>query len=201
VRQQINLYQPIFRKQQIIFSAQTLVWLALGFAVLLLLWSFLVSQRVSSLEAEHQRQLAAEQRAITQMTELRRNLPPAEPSADLENRLQNLNRHRNELRASLAALDRRQPATEARLHERFDALARRLPAGLWLTELRAGEQDGSLEIHGRALSAHLVPGFLQALSAEPLIAGTRFRQVRVTESKNEMPGVSFYISTRAEDES
>ncbi len=201
MRQQVNLYQPIFRKQQIIFSAQTMVWLALGFAVLLLLWSFLVSQRVTSLEAEHQRQLAAEQRAIGQMTELRRNLPPAEPSTDLDDRIQALNRHRSELRASLTALDRRQPATEARLHERFDAMARRLPPGLWLTELRVGEQDGNLAIYGRALSAQLVPEFLQALSTEPLFSGMRFRQIRVTESNSEMPGVLFHVSTRAEDES
>lgn len=201
MRQQINLYQPIFRKREIIFSAQTLFWLALGFLVLLLLWSFLINQRVDQLQSELQRQRDAEQRAIVQLGQLRQSLPPEEPSTALESRIETLLQRRSELVDSLDALERRRPAAQARLHEQFDALARSRPHGLWLTHLYMGEQDGSLSLQGRALAARLVPLFLQALTAEPLMTGTGFRRVRVEESTDSMPGVTFLISTRPEDES
>jgi len=199
VNQQINLYQPIFRKQQIIFSAQTIAWLTLGLLLLLVIWSLLISQRVGTLESQLESQRAAEQRVMAQITELGRDQPDEAARIELERDVERLNQRRTELRQSLDAMSRRQPVADSRLHERYDALARQRPTGLWLTELRLDEQHGDITMRGRALAARLLPAYLEALSSEPLISGTGFRQIRLQESADEFPGVIFSISTAAEN--
>lgn len=197
--QQINLYQPIFRKEQIVFSARTIVWLSAGFLVLLLLWSFLVSQRVGRLEAEHERQLQAEERAVSQLTRLQREAGPSEPSPELEARVARLEQRRETLELSLQALDRQVPAAQSRLGDRVDALARQLPEGMWLTRIELASENQQMTLRGRALAARLVPVYLQRLGEEPQFAGTGFRRVRLDAMDNGQPGVRFVVSTLEDD--
>lgn len=197
--QQINLYQPIFRKEQIVFSARTIVWLSAGLLALLLLWSFLVSQRVGRLEAEHQRQLQAEERAVSQLTRLQREAGPTEPSPELEARVARLEQRRETLEQSLQALTRQVPASQSRLGERIDAIARQLPEGMWLSRIELASEGREVTLHGRALAPRLVPDYLRRLGDEQQFAGTGFRQVRLDAMDNGQAGVRFVVSTREDD--
>jgi hypothetical protein len=199
VNQQINLYQPIFRKEKIVFSAQTIAWLSLGLVALLVLWSVLVGQRVSGLEEELQRQQEAEQRAVEQVAELQSNMPPEEPDAALVAQVENLRERREGLRESLAALDRRMPAAELDLLARLDALAGEVPTGLWLTELYMADQGETLTAEGNALEARLIPAWLSRLSELEQFTGLGFRQVRLSERGDGQPGINFTISTTARE--
>jgi Tfp pilus assembly protein PilN len=200
VSQQINLYQPIFRKEKIVFSAQTIAWLSMGLVVLLVLWSVLVGQRISSLEAELQRQQQAEQRAVEQVAELQSSMPPDEPDASLQAEVERLGDRRDGLRESLAALDRRMPAAEIDLLARLDALAAGIPDGLWLTRLLMADQGETLTAEGNALEARLVPAWLDALSRVERFSGMGFRQIRLSERPDDQPGIRFKISTTAGEE-
>lgn len=198
MKQQINLYQPIFRKQKIIFSARTILWLGIGFLLLLLAWSQLIGQRISGLESEYERQQTAEQRAVDQLAALQRSLPPSTPDPDLEASVQQLQAQRDNLHLTLDALEQRRPVADAAIVQRLDALAREVPHGLWLTGLELEPGGGTLLIEGRALSARLVPEYLDALGDGALSAGTAFRTVQVTASGDDLPGVHFVLSTTAE---
>jgi len=195
VSQQINLYQPIFRKERIVFSARTIVWLCLGLATLLMLWSVLISQRISGLESELARQQAAEQHTIRQIAELQAALPPADPQPELVIQVEQLEARRNGLRESLAALERRLPASRVDLRSRLDALAGQIPDGMWLTGLQLGDQGRSLTLHGAALEAALVATYLARLSEVPSLSGTGFSQLRLENAADERPGIRFTIST------
>ena len=199
MKQQINLYQPIFRKQKIVFSASTILWLSVGFLVLLLAWSQLINQRVSNLEAEHERQLTAERRAAEQLTELQRTLPSDEPDPQLEARVRQLEQQRDELQQTLSALETRMPVAETDIGPRLDALADRVPHGLWLTAISLDKNGDGITLRGRALSPRLVPEFVGALADSPLFAGTAFRTVRMAASDDGQPGVRFVLSTAAEE--
>lgn len=200
MNQQINLYQPIFRKEKIVFSAQTIAWLSLGLIVLLVAWSMLVGQRVSGLEAELARQQQAEQRAVEQVAELQSSMPSDEPDAALVARVERLRERRDGLRESLAALDRRMPAAELDLLARLDALATEVPDGQWLTGLYMADQGETLTAEGNALEAQLVPAWLSRLSRLERFSGLGFRQVRLKERADEQPGIRFTISTNERDE-
>ena len=195
--QQINLYQPIFRKEKIVFSAQTILWMAFGLAALLLIWSLLVSQRISRLEAELSRQQQAEQRAVEQVSELRSTQPPEQPDDTLQRAVESLRERREGLRESLKALEQRMPASEINLLGRLDALASEVPEGLWLTRLRMADQGQTLSVEGNALEARLVPAWLNALSDVDQFSGLGFRQIRLVERQEQAPGVTFSISTQA----
>ena len=200
MNQQINLYQPIFRKERIVFSAQTIAWLALGLIMLLILWSLLVGQRVAGLEAELERQQQAEQRAVDQVTQMQANMPSDEPDAALAARVERLRARREGLRESLAVLKRRMPATELDLRRRLDALAARVPAGVWLTGIHMADQGQALAVSGNALEARLIPAWLEELSASEEFSGMGFRQVHIAERADDRPGVEFTISTAAREE-
>ncbi|QOC23840.1 PilN domain-containing protein [Wenzhouxiangella sp. AB-CW3] len=200
MNQQINLYQPIFRKQKVVFSAQTVLMISIGFLVILLLWSTLVGQRVTRLEAEQERQEAAEQRAVEQLTQLRETMPPTEPDPELVASVERLEQRRRNLRESLTAMEQRMPAAQVELPGRVDALARQTPRGLWLTEIKLGDDGQHMILRGRALAARLVPAYLEGLSEEPLLSGLGFRQVRLHAAEDDMPGISFVIASHAEDD-
>lgn len=195
MRQQVNLYQPIFRKQRIIFSAQTMLLSGLGFLVLLAAYALLIDWRVAALEAELQRQNQAEQRAVSHIARIRETLPPNEPSSELAARVEHLTERRDRLRQTVELLRGRVPETRPRLRPRLEALARRHPDGLWLTGVELGEHGAMLRLRGRALSARLVPDYLDRLSGESALAGLSFRQVRVRATEDERPGVTFLVST------
>jgi len=200
VSQQINLYQPIFRKEKIIFSAQTIVWLTLGLIVLLIAWSLLIGQRINSLEAELERQQDAEQRAIGQLSELQSSMPSDQPDAALQAQVERLRERRDGLRESLTALERRMPATEVNLLGRLDALASKVPEGLWLSSILMADQGQTLTVGGNALEARLVPGWLNELSRIEQFSGMGFRQIHLSERPEDQPGVRFTISTTAREE-
>lgn len=197
--QQVNLYQPIFRKQKIIFSARTILSITAGLLLLLVIWGLVVGQRINQLEDEYQRQVAAEQRAVEQLTELQRNRPPPTDTSALEADIETLRQRAQELRASVSSVQQHRPLSQTRLPERMDALARQVPRGLWLTRLTMTEPDRGLSIEGRALSSSLVPDYIDGLSSEPLIIGTGFKQVHVHEASDEKPGVRFVLRTQTED--
>lgn len=200
MRQQVNLYQPIFRKQRIIFSAQTMLLSALGFLVLLAAYAFLIDHRVTSLEAELERQNQAEQRAVSQIARIRETLPPQEPDADLVAQVERLEQRRDRLEQTAQLLRTRVPESRPRLRPRLEALARQHPEGLWLTGMELGAGGNRMRLRGRALSARLVPSYLDGLSGEPVLEGLSFRQVRVNTATDDLPGVTFMVSTEPGDE-
>lgn len=195
MRQQVNLYQPIFRKQRIIFSAQTMLLCGLGFLVLLAAYSFLIDHRVTSLEAELERQNQAEQRAVSQIARIRETLPPQAPDAGLMAQVERLEQRRDRLEQTAQLLRTRVPERRPRLRPRLEALARQHPDGLWLTGVELGSNGDTLRLGGRALSARLVPSYLDGLSGEPVLEGLSFRQVQVHAATDDLPGVTFMVST------
>lgn len=200
MRQQVNLYQPIFRKQRIIFSAQTMLLSGLGFLVLLAAYAFLIDRRVTSLETELERQNQAEQRAVSQIARIRETLPPQEPDAELVGQVERLEERRARLEQTAQLLRTRVPESRPRLRPRLEALARQHPDGLWLTGVELAANGDRLLLRGRALSARLVPSYLDGLSGEPVLEGLSFRQVQVHAATDDLPGVTFMVSTEPGDE-
>ncbi len=200
MKQQINLYQPVFRRQKVIFSARTLAWTSAGFALLLLLWTALMAHQVRSLEQEQQRQLARERQTTTQLGNMRRELPGHEPGAELEIRIEREQQRRDRLRQSMAAIESRLPSRQVNLRARLEAIACRRPQGLWLTAIEVADNGRQLRLEGRALAPRLVPAMLTALAREPVIAGLTFRQLRVSAADDSLPGVTFSLATHRDEQ-
>jgi len=63
----------------------------------------------------------------------------------------------------------------------FDALSRQTMPGVWLTAFAADGPDRRLVMAGRAMSAELVPGYLQRLQREPAFQSRRFASLELED--------------------
>jgi hypothetical protein len=193
--QQINLYQPIFRKQRQIFSAKTMLQaLGLVSVALLAIYGY-GSFRVGNLEAEVV-QLEGRERALT--TQLAR-IDPSMGSArraELEAELARLNATLLEQQRLIEVL-RDQPLGRTEGFSGYlAALGRQRMAELWLTAIAINGATSAIELSGRTLTAELVPVYMQRLGRETVLTGQRFDQFEI-ERDGETGESVFHATSRA----
>lgn len=193
--QQINLYQPIFRKQRQIFSAVTLAQcigvVALGLAALYL---YGVAQ-VRGLEAEVVA-LEGRERAVT--TQLARIDPTQnnQRRAEVEDELSRLTATLVEQQRLIEIL-RDQPLGSAEGFSAYlGALGRQRTPELWLTHFAINGSTGAMELTGRTLRPELVPEYLQRLGREDALVGQRFDKLEIAEDP-EAGETEFRATSRA----
>ena len=171
--QQVNLYQPILRRQRHIFSALTMIQsLGVVTVALMTIYGYGVWQ-VGKLEAEAV-QLEGRERAYgAQMARL-------DPSESISQR-RAIEREIESLNASLIAqqrlidvLNEQQLGSTDGFSVQLAALGRRYSSGLWLTELRINGSTESIELVGRSTDPAKVPAYLLRLGEEQALTGQRF---------------------------
>lgn len=189
--QQVNLYQPIFRKQRQVFSAATMAQ-ALGVVAvaLLALYGYGLAQ-VRAVEAEVL-QLESRERALT--TELTRIDPElgAGRRAELEAELVRLTATLED-QQRLTDLLRAEPLGNAGFSRHLAALARRRTAELWLTAIAINGRTDAIELAGRSLRPALVPELFARLGEEEALAGQTFDSFEI--GKDEATGETTFRAT------
>jgi hypothetical protein len=174
MRQQVNLYQPIFRPHHKPFAAVTAL-AAVGLVVVALLatWGYgfmrvtHLGQDLVRLRALQQQQLQIAASAGTarlgQPSPIVLQAQANQLLADLKQRQQ-----------ALAVLRSGAAGDAGGFARRLEALAHRHIDGLWLDHIVLVGGAGVASLSGRTLNPDLVPVYLQALTAESALAGTRF---------------------------
>lgn len=201
--QQVNLYQPILRREKKVFSATTMLQtLALIAALMLLMYAFSHWQ-LQQLEQENA-QLQAQQRDLTaQVTTLSRDLQTRPESRELRAEADALLRELDLKRDLFDLMRNRSAARTDGFSESFAGLARQHVDGLWLTgvELRNSEAR-HVALRGMTSRAELVPQLVKQLGAEPAFKGLRFRHLRVfqPEGRNSSDVLEFELTTEPHDE-
>jgi hypothetical protein len=193
--QQINLYQPIFRKQRQVFSAATLLQ-ALGAvaAGLLVIYGYAL-WNVRALEAEVL-YLEGRERALTmQLARIDPDIGRGQRE-EIDGELVRLNAKLLEQQQLVEVL-RAQPlgSTEG-FSGYLAALGRQRAPELWLTEIAINGGTGAIELAGRSLGPELVPEFMQRLGREPKLAGQRFDQFEIERDEDTGEAV-FRATSRA----
>lgn len=203
--QQVNLYHPIFRKQEKKFSAQTMLQaggLIMAGIVLMYVYAWV---QVGYLRVQAGQIGDQYTQEVKHLQEASSRLAARKTDPQLEQDAQRLE-------ARIAAV---QHIREIAKHDYFAGIdgyskyfiafsRQRLP-GLWLTGFNitgAGEQ---LVLEGRTEIPELVPEYLQKLSAEKLLAGTTFEIFQMSRpqgvgvqnpnDKGMAPYVDFVIKT------
>lgn len=193
--QQINLYQPIFRKQRQIFSGTTMLQaLGLVAAALLVIYGYGLT-KVRALEAEVV-QLEDREGALT--LQLTRVDPAVGTSrrAELEAELVRLNATLVDQQRLIDVL-RTQPLGDTNGFSSYlAALARQRTPQLWLTQLAINGGTGAIELAGRSLEPELVPAYMQGLGTEPALTGQQFDQFEI-ERDTETGESAFRATSRA----
>ncbi|MGK7297101.1 MAG: PilN domain-containing protein [Candidatus Wenzhouxiangella sp. M2_3B_020] len=198
--QEINLYQPIFRREKTVFSASTMLILSLVFLAVFLLWGWATERRVDELAREVANREATEKRLTERIQSLQRTVESRQPDRELLERAEAAERKLRGLRASRAAVRQRIPERPLELSEPMRALGERHPDGLWLTAIELGDSGRRLTLEGRALEASLFPEYLERLQQSRQLEGVSLTDIAVRSSSgDDWPGVVFRVSSEPGD--
>lgn len=173
--QQINLFDPRWRRQKPHFSAVTMVFAVLAVALLAFVIRELYAYQNRSLEATLSQ---AEQR----MAELREQLGRFGRAGEGRSHAlaDELARLEEQLRVRRGLLEGIHGGGNVEGFSPYlAALARQTMHGVWLTGVQIGSGSGELVLKGRVLDSELVAAFIQRLNREPLFKGRAVRELRV----------------------
>jgi len=200
VRQEINLYQPMFRRQRPLFSARAMLRAAavavLGF-VALYGWG---QWQLRALEGDVARLTAQRAAAAAQIVDLRSRVPARRKSELLQAEVDRSERELAGKRELAGALARGDLGDEQGFSRYLEGLARQGIAGLWLTELAIEAGGREIRLAGRALSPHRVPLLVQRLSAEPSFRGRQFNSLTIERGAADDATVGFSLRTAGREE-
>ena len=176
--QQINLYQPIFRKQRQIFSAMTLAQvLGIVAVALLSIYGYGLLQ-IRGLEGEVVQLEGREKALITQLARID-PAPNQHRRTELAEELKKLNAALLTQQRLIDVLHERPLGSRAGFSGYLAALSRERTPELWLTQFAINGSTGALELAGRSTRPELVPEYLQRLGREQALTGQRFDALQI----------------------
>ncbi len=172
--QQINLFNPIFRKQKKYFSSVTMLQ-ALG--IICLGCALLVADSANRMRALVQQAAATDAKLISKQQYLdgvKVQYPPRAKSATLGAELAAAQAELSLLTNASETVRRGGFGDTRGFSAYFRAFGRQKIDGLWLTELHLGAGGSAIGVQGNALTAELVPQYMQRLALEPVMKGATF---------------------------
>ncbi len=196
--QQINLYQPIFRKQEKVFSARAMVQGMAGILAGLLVFYGFGAWQVSGLEEQR---VQAEQRrseALARIESLRQLHPERTKDAALEARVQQLTQELHARTQVLTQLGSGAEGNTRGFSTHLEGLARQRPQPLWLNQIRIAGGGSDLQLAGSALRPEAVPQYLQRLADEAAFSGARFKHLQIVRPEKSKR-VDFTVQTNPPD--
>lgn len=172
--QQINLYNPLFRRQKKYFSTLTMLQ-ALG---LILLGSLLVYgyawYRTSGLEQRSVQTAKSYQAAQVRLAQATAEFGPRQPSKLLQDEVAQMDGQVKARSQIIDLLGKGELGNTQGFSEYLRALSRQTLGGLWITGFHVVGMGSDMAINGRALRPELVPVFINRLKKEPVLAGKTF---------------------------
>jgi hypothetical protein len=174
MRQQINLYQPIFSESRKGFTAGVF---GLGLLIMIAAlsgYSWQVNTKVKALrqQVETVRAQQTEQEAL--LAQVGEQQATRAKPAEIDARVKRLQASLNERTQALKVLQSGAAGQTTGFAPRMEALARQHVEGLWIDGLLLSGTNGSMTLTGATLNADVVPTYLQGLSHEAVLSGTRF---------------------------
>ncbi len=172
--QQINLFNPIFRKQKKYFSSVTM---AQALAIIVLACGLLALDAAIRMRALARQAAATDALLIARqqrLTEVKVQFAPRQKSATLAAEILEAQQELVMLQNATATVQRGGFGDTVGFSPYFRALARQSVDGLWLTDVRIASGGTSIGIQGNVLQAPLVPQYMGRLASEPVMKGKSF---------------------------
>lgn len=172
--QQINLFNPIFLKQEKLFSAVTMAQ-ALGLillgAVVMVAYSYFQSSSLGIQAAASTTQLALAQ---TQLAKVNMEFGPRQKSKLIEEDIQKTETETKSLQQVFDILQKGEFGNTKGFAEYLRAFSRQILGGVWLTGFTIHGTGSEIGLQGRALQPELVPAYISRLKREPVMQGKSF---------------------------
>ncbi len=194
MQQQINLYQPIFRKERKLFSARALLQISLVSLGLMLLIAVYFQVQLHRLQASEQSLASQYQYLKSTLDALQQNDgDPVLTALD-----EQIARLETSLQAKQSLLDNMTAlagAGRSGFSPYLDALARLHLNGLWLTGIQISKGGQAVQLRGVARDAGLIPRYLQRLPEDPRLQSLDFRQVLISRRADTPQQLDFTLQS------
>lgn len=194
-KQQINLYQPLFRKQHVAFSFQVML-IILGVAIFSMGSLYGLSKwQTAQLKQQYtalQTQNESLEHNVASMAE---RMPAPQVNKLLESELKQLVEKRKTGFALLNTLQMRIAANKEGFSGYFDGLARQTMADLWFTQIAISDAGAYLSLKGKTLQPEGVPQLLKKLEDAPAFSGKNFQVVELLRPEDSADSIEFTLIT------
>jgi len=195
LNQQINLYQPIFRRQKKVFSAVAMLQICALFLVVFAGLYFYGQTKLQPLQ-EQLRKLNTDMAQLNaQMVRLETRQTSETGSKLLENEVARLTNELAKRREIQQLLSSRSLGNTAGLSDYLEAFARQHVQGLWLTRISVANGGKNLALQGKTLSSELVPAYLNKLADESVLNGMSINVMELVRPVEPANALEFRIST------
>jgi len=182
--QQINLFNPLFRKGEFSWTSADAMLYGLGAVVVLMgLYAIFVGYRLHVVQREAQTVAQQYQEATTRRDELQAALAQHKPDAQLAAEIAALEARLTARQQIAEILKNGTLGTTGGFSEYMRAFSRQTVNGLWLTGFDIG--GDTLVLDGRTLTPDLLPAYLERLNQEPVLEGKQFAALRISRPKAE----------------
>jgi len=198
INQQVNLFQPTFRKERKLLSFEAMVKICVA---VLILMTGIYGWGEWRAQTFHSSFISLQDKFETQTTQLSKvgrgstqDLAVNRLKQELKELEKALMMHRkkiNDLAQILGSFDNG-------VSEYMASFSRQSPKGVWLTGFSVKAGGSALKIQGSALEPGLIPVFLQRLSSEPALEGTRFGLLEIERKGLDIDYVDFTVYTGSE---
>ena len=198
MKQQINLFQPIFRKEKKLLSFVFMLYTCGMVSLTLLLISAYAWRQSVVIDAELARlniQLIQRKHQLEEMTTQVARIKIGGGAQDILGHLDSELKARREV---VGVLENIQQSYTKGVSNYLEGFSRQTPKGVWLSSFLVQGGGAGLEIRGSSLKADLVPEFLQQLSKEETLAGTQFGLLQIARDDLAQGQVNFIVYTGAE---
>jgi len=195
MNQQINLYQPIFRRQKKVFSALAMFQICAFFFVVFISLYLYGQIKLAPLKEQTVR-LDQDLRTLgAQLTKVQSQRPGETGSRLLENEITRLNNELAKRKQVQNVLSSQSIGNTDGMSGYLEAFARQHLQGMWLTRIAVANGGKRLGLNGKTLSSELVPAYMEQLAGESLLNGMSFNVMELTRPADPSNQLEFYIST------
>jgi Tfp pilus assembly protein PilN len=195
MNQQINLYQPIFRKQKEFLSAIAMAQLSV---VALLFFAGLYGYSLHQMQ-QMQSQLATVKNNVTKMkvsvAEFQSRQVLIVPSKLLQAEINRASDELAQRKRIVNVLSKGSFANTTGFSGHFEALARQHLNGSWLTGISIETGGESISLKGITYAPELVPRYLQRLLEEAVFAEASFSLMELNRSAENTEEILFTVGT------
>ena len=185
--QQINLFNPIFLKQEKHFSALTMVQVLGVILVAALLLTGYASYQLSALQNEQKSVTTQLQLAQNQLAKVAADYAPREKDMRLEARLRRAEAQVKSLQQVSDVLRKGELGNTDGYADYLRAFAHQIIDGVWLTGFTIQGAGSAISLQGGALRPELVPAYLTRLKSEPVMQGASFSTLEMQLPKSDKP--------------
>lgn len=198
INQQVNLFQPIFRKERKLLSFKVLTQACAAVLVVLVMmygWSVQQTQQMVVDLAQLEKQQA---QVTAQLTEVSARLAGMKTDTAPQLELADLEQELVARQKVITALTRVKDSYTRGVSDYLESFSRQAPKGVWLTGFTVQAGGEGLVIRGSSLESALVPIFLQRLASETALQGTEFGLLQILREEVDDRHVDFTVYTGTE---